>query len=80
MNRALIDKMVKLIASKKQNPSDWLLAVRQIVEFAGANPAEVIDLNAATLALVCWATLSNMQHRVAAGAIEKALDTFAASC
>lgn len=60
-----------MIASKVKNPSDWMLAVREIVEIIGAAPESYIVL-ADTLELTCYATLQRLEKRSFASKIDDA--------
>ncbi len=64
MSIKLSDQMSSLIADKIKNPAEWMLAVREIVELAGANPAYCIDVSAGSLNMICWSTLDKMKSRI----------------
>lgn len=59
MMKTLYKEMSSLIETKVRNPSNWMLAIREIVELFPARPASIIPMDGSSLETTCYSVINS---------------------
>ena len=56
-------ELSECIARKVENPRDWDITLRVLIERAGGNVCTMMPIGVTTLQSLCWQVFTNMRNR-----------------